>query len=74
MKNVPARLVVDLALAPYMDSCRLSTLIKALQITRARKTKLIVCTLSTRMRIVFEISQLTTVLTIFENHTKAVLA
>jgi len=74
LKSIPARLVVDLALVPYMDSCGLATLIEALQITRAQKTKFIVCNLSARVRSVFELSRLTTVLTVVDSHEQALLA
>ena len=74
MKNVPARLVVDLGLAPYMDSCGLATHIETLQITLARKTKLIFCDLSARLRSVFELSRLTTILTVVDSHAQALLA
>ena len=62
------------ALVPYMDSCGLATLIEALQITRAQKTKLIVCNLSARVRSVFELSRLTTVLTVVDSHEQSLLA
>lgn len=74
MKNVPARLVVDLALAPYMSSCGIATLIETLQITRSKKTKHTVGNLSDRVRSVFELSRLTTVLTVVDNHAQALLA
>jgi anti-anti-sigma factor len=57
-----------------MDSCGLATLIEALQITRAQKTKFIVCNLSARVRSVFELSRLTTVLTVVDSHEQALLA
>ena len=74
MKNVPARLVVDLGLAPYMDSCDLATHIETLQITPSKKTRLTVCNLSARLRSVFELSRLTTVLTVVDSHAQALLA
>jgi len=52
----------------------LGTLIEALQITRAQKTKFIVCNLSARVRSVFELSRLTTVLTVVDSHEQALLA
>ena len=66
--------MVDLALAPYMDYCDLETLIKTLQINRSKKTKLTFCNLSARVRSVFELSRLTTVLTVVDNHEQELLA
>lgn len=74
LKNTPARLILDLAHVPYMDSCGLATLIEALQITRAQKIKFIICNLSARVRSVFELSRLTTVLTVVDTHEQALLA
>jgi anti-anti-sigma factor len=57
-----------------MDSCGLATLIETLQITHTQKTELIVCNLSDRVRNVFELSRLTTVLTVVDNHEQELLA
>ncbi len=60
----PARLVVDLASVPYMDSSGVATLVEALQNARKNKSKLILCNLQDRVRSIFEIARLETVFTI----------
>lgn len=60
----PARVVVDLAAVPYMDSSGVATLVEALQIAKKNKGKLVLCNLQDRVRSIFEIARLETVFTI----------
>jgi anti-sigma B factor antagonist len=54
----PHRLVVDLAQVPYMDSSGVATLVEAYQIARRGGTRLILCSLSDKVRSIFEIARL----------------
>jgi len=64
MESRPARLVVDLAKVPYMDSSGVATLVEAMQITRKQSTKLVLCGLQDKVRSIFEIARLDRVFTI----------
>jgi anti-sigma B factor antagonist len=60
----PARLVVDLAGVPYMDSSGVATLVEAMQIARKGGTRMMLCSLQDKVRSIFEIARLDTVFTI----------
>ncbi|HYE03773.1 MAG TPA: STAS domain-containing protein [Phycisphaerales bacterium] len=60
----PARMVVDLAQVPYMDSSGVATLVEAMQIARKNSTRMALCGLTDRVRSIFEIARLDTVFTI----------
>lgn len=60
----PARIIVDLAGVPYMDSSGVATLVEAMQMSRRGGSKLILCELQDKVRSVFEIARLDTVFTI----------
>lgn len=60
----PARLVIDLAAVPYMDSSGIATLVEALQLARKSKTRLVLCGLQDKVRSIFEIAKLEMVFTI----------
>lgn len=60
----PARLIIDLSNVMYMDSSGLATLVEALQTSRKNKHKLIVCSLTPRVRAIFDIAKLAMVFTI----------
>ncbi|MFO0875591.1 MAG: STAS domain-containing protein [Phycisphaerales bacterium] len=57
----PQRLVVDLSQVPYMDSSGIATLIEALQVARAQRTKFLLAALQPRVKSVLEIARLDTV-------------
>jgi anti-sigma B factor antagonist len=63
----PARMVIDLAGVPYMDSSGVATLVEAMQIARKNNTKLVLCALQDKVRSIFEIARLDTVFTIVSN-------
>ncbi len=54
----PLRVVVDLSGVPYMDSSGVATLVEAMQIARKTRTTLILCSLTDRVRSIFEIAKL----------------
>jgi anti-sigma B factor antagonist len=58
LEQKPARLVVDLANVPYMDSSGVATLVEAMQLARRGKIKLVLCGLGERVRSIFEIAKL----------------
>lgn len=60
----PARLIIDLAQVPYMDSSGVATLVEALQQSRAKSCTLVLASMQDRVRSVFEIARLDTVFTI----------
>ena len=60
----PARLIVDLAKVPYMDSSGVATFVEAMQQARRDGSRLILCGLQDRVRSVFEIARLDMVFTI----------
>ncbi len=60
----PARLVIDLAGVPYMDSAGVATLVEAMQYARKSNTRLVLCAMTDKVRSIFEISRLDTVFTI----------
>lgn len=60
----PARLIIDLAQVPYMDSSGVATLVEALQQSRSRDCTLVLAGMQDRVRSVFEIARLDTVFTI----------
>lgn len=57
----PKRLVVDLARVTYMDSSGVATLVEALQRSKARGCRLVLCALQPKVRSIFSISRLDTV-------------
>ncbi|MGP1271962.1 MAG: STAS domain-containing protein [Phycisphaerales bacterium] len=54
----PARLVVDLAGVEYMDSSGVATLVEAMQLTKRGGHELVICSLTDRVRSIFEIARL----------------
>lgn len=64
LQNKPARLVVDLAGVPYMDSSGVATLVEAMQISRRQSTALVLCNMQDKVRSIFEIARLDRVFTI----------
>ncbi len=60
----PARLIVDLAEVPYMDSSGVATLVEAMQHARKSGTKLVLCALQAKVLSIFEIARLDTVFVI----------
>ncbi len=60
----PARLIIDLANVPYMDSSGVATLVEAMQIARRSGGKIILCAMQERVQSIFEIARLDMVFTI----------
>lgn len=58
LREKPARLIVDLADVPYMDSSGVATLVEAMQIARKGKTSVILCNMQEKVRSIFEIARL----------------
>lgn len=67
----PARLVIDLAGVPYMDSAGVATLVEAMQHARKSNTRLVLCAMTDKVRSIFEISRLDTVFTIVGDQSAA---
>lgn len=74
MKRSPKRVVIDLSKVPYMDSSGVATLVEALQGTRRSGAKLLLCSLTPRVRSILEISRLDTVFTIVADRAAAASA
>ena len=64
VRSKPARLIVDLADVPYMDSSGVATLVEAMQNARRMNAKLVLCGLQDKVRSIFEIARLDMVFTI----------
>jgi anti-sigma B factor antagonist len=60
----PARLVINLAHVPYMDSSGVATFVEAMQLARRKGSRLVLCELQNRVRSIFEIARLDMVFTI----------
>lgn len=65
--NMPAKLLINLANVPYMDSSGIATLVEALQLARKGNTAMVLCGLQDRVRSILEISRLNTVFTIADS-------
>jgi anti-sigma B factor antagonist len=72
--STPARLVIDLAGVPYMDSSGVATLVEAMQVARRSSTRLVLCGLQDKVRSIFEIARLDTVFTIVSDTDAALTA
>jgi anti-sigma B factor antagonist len=57
----PARLIVDLSRVTYMDSSGVATLVEALQRSKNKGTRLVLCGLQPKVKSIFTISRLDTV-------------
>ena len=68
----PARLIIDLAQVPYMDSSGVATLVEALQLSRSNDCTLILAGMQDRVHSVFEIARLDTVFTIVADAATAI--
>jgi anti-sigma B factor antagonist len=68
-----ARLIVDLAGVPYMDSSGLATLVEAMQASRKAGAgfKLVLCALQPRVRAIMEIARTHSVFTIVATRDQA---
>ena len=69
--KVTGRLIIDLKSVPYMDSSGVATLVEAMQQTRRRGVKLVLCNMQEKVRSIFEIARLDTVFTIVDNTDQA---
>lgn len=67
----PSRLVVDLSGVPYMDSSGVATLVEAMQLSRKKGTKLVLCAMSDKVQSIFEIARLDKVFTIVDDREAA---
>ena len=65
-KKIP-NVIIDLSNVNYMDSSGVATLVEGLQIIEKYSGKLLLCSLNTMVREVFELSRLDTVFSIYEN-------
>jgi anti-sigma B factor antagonist len=74
VRSKPARLIVDLADVPYMDSSGVATLVEAMQNARRMNAKLVLCGLQDKVRSIFEIARLDMVFTIVQNCDDALTA
>lgn len=60
----PSRLIVDLSGVPYMDSSGVATLVEAMQTSRKKGTRLVLCGMGDKVQSIFEIARLDKVFTI----------
>jgi anti-sigma B factor antagonist len=67
----PKRIVVDLAKVNYMDSTGLATLVEAMQQGRRNGTRIVLCSLTDRVRSIIEIARLDSVFVIAPNRDAA---
>ena len=65
--NSPAKLIVDLSQVDYMNTPGLATLVEALQNTRRRNARMVLCGLTTKVRAIFDIAKLNKVFTIVDS-------
>ena len=70
----PARLILDLREVPYMDSSGVATFVEAMQLSRKRGSRLVLCNLQPRVLSIIEIARLDTVFTIREDIDAALTA
>ncbi len=74
LRQPVARMVIDLAGVPYMDSSGVAVLVEALQIQRKRNQKLVLCNMQPKVKGIFEIARLHTVFTIVSDAAAALKA
>ena len=74
LKQPVARLVIDLAGVPYMDSSGVAVLVEALQLQRKRNQKLVLCNMQPKVKGIFEIARLHTVFKIVDDRAAALEA
>lgn len=63
----PNQLVVELSGVAYMDSSGVATLVEAMQLSRKAGVALVLCSLTDRVRSIFEIARLEQVFTIADD-------
>lgn len=73
-RTKPGRLIIDLEKVPYMDSSGVATLVEALQSLRKSGGKMILCSLQTKVRSIFEIARLDMVFKIVADRQAALSA
>ena len=69
--TAPGRIVINLAGVPYMDSSGLASLVKLLSQVRRTKIELKLCSLTERVRSMFEITRLDSVFDISPSEQEA---
>ena len=62
-----AKVIIDLARVPYMDSSGVATLVEAMQVARKVSHTLVLCGLCERVRSIFDIARLGMVFTIVDD-------
>lgn len=67
-------LIIDMSQVEALDSAGLMALVSTLNLAKANQKRLSLCSISTSVRIVFELTQLDRVFEIFENVSTAELA
>jgi len=67
----PSRLIVDLGGVPYMDSSGVATLVEAMQNSRKKGTRLVLCGMGDKVQSIFEIARLDKVFTIVGDRAEA---
>jgi len=60
----PDKLIINLSSVPYMDSSGVATLVEAMQVSRKRGGRILLCCMNDRVRSIFEIARLDMVFTI----------
>jgi anti-sigma B factor antagonist len=66
-----SHLIVDLSEVPYMDSSGVATLIECMQTARRSGSSLVLCSLQSKVRSIFEIARLDVVFRIVDSAEKA---
>lgn len=67
LNDNPQRLVIELSGVSYMDSSGVATLVEAMQLSRKAGVGLVLCSLTERVKSIFEIARLEQVFTIAED-------
>jgi anti-sigma B factor antagonist len=63
----PSRLIVNLSDVPYMDSSGVATLVEAMKESRKHASSLVLCSMQSRVRSIFEIARLDIVFNIVDD-------
>ena len=57
-ESPPRKLVIELSGVSYMDSSGVATLVEAMQLSRKKDTRLVLCCMTDRVHSIFEIARL----------------
>ena len=69
--SAPNRMIIDMAGIEFIDSSGIATLVEGLREAKAKSTEFILCSLSEKVRDIFELARLETIFKIVENKKEA---